>query len=493
MKKILKGNVITGDEKLFLQFELGKKKQGIEKLFLEDSISANNLQQSENNSIKIGYVIKDDYDEKIVKGDSAARIGTTLVNLMNARDKISPMLIKYYNLIQNFDINTVQEIYTDIGAIINEFKLKELKTDYEIDEALLEIYQKIATKDDEELKSCKQLIQTLSAERYADKDFLYILKFIEKLFGIKNNNNYNYYNRSDFIWIATEILGNNEDDIQAEYNFLLLNVVKELEKRLTQKLKENEALKSLIGKIFRNFYNDYNFASDPNNLYSLLENIRSSMQNNPYNPYYKNMYEYISNLENKKADTILERFEKFSLKEMSKIFVETLIEDIDYISSNYNDVSEATTNAIIISKNTYKYEISSFYELFHISKYYIKEDGNNLKACNLCGKYFITQGKVTEQHCRRMYTKKLNCSEYVNYNTRKSNSSGSQCSKELNRIKAMLRKRDSVNKTDELVKFNEKLRNKKTEIKANESTPAKIYMKLLDWLKEEHKELKKYK
>ena len=45
MKKILKGNVITGDEKLFLQFELGKKKQGIEKLFLEDSISANNLQQ----------------------------------------------------------------------------------------------------------------------------------------------------------------------------------------------------------------------------------------------------------------------------------------------------------------------------------------------------------------------------------------------------------------------------------------------------------------
>lgn len=489
MEKNLKINVITGNEKLFLQFELGKKKQGIEKLFLEDSISANNLQQSQ--IIKMEYVIKDDYDEKIVKGDSAARIGTTLVNLMNARDKISPILIKYYNLIQKFDINTVQDLYTNIGVIINEFKLKELRTDYEVDEALLEIYQEIATKDDEELKSSKQLIQTLSAERYADKDFLHILKFIEKLFGIKNNNNYNYYNRSDFIWIATEILGNNEGTIQIEYNFLLLNIIKELEKRLTKQV--NETLKSLISKIFRNFYNDYNFASNPNNLDKLLDNTNSNMQNNPYNTYYKNMKEYVSNLKNKKASDIKERFEKFSLQEMSKIFIETLIKDIDYICSNYNYVPEFTTNAIIISKNTYKYEISSFYELFHISKYYIKEDGNNLKACNLCGKYFITQIKVTEQHCRRMFKKKLNCTEYINYNTRKSNSSGSQYSKELNRIHAMLRKRDSINKTDEHTKFKDKLKNKQKEIDTEKITLEKKYMKMLDWLKEEHEELKKNK
>lgn len=500
MKKILIGNVITGDEKLFLQFELEKKKYGIEKLFSATAMSNDILQPSKNSNMKIEYEIADDYNEAIIKMDNTARIGITLTNFMNKIDKIYPILNQYWNLIKDFNISKMQELYNNIEIIIQNFNLKQYKLNYNVSEALLEIHQLMASKDAEELKSCKQIIQDISQEKNPNKEFLPILEFVKRIFDLKNKN-YHYYNYSNLIWITAEILDENKDNIYQNYNFLLLELIKKLELKL--KANVNEALKALISQIFRNFYNDYRQASNPEKLFEFLTTAKKNMENNPYNNYYKNIYKYISSIQlesisrkyNKEYDKT-KRFEKFSLQEMSKIFVKTLLEDINYISNNYNTVPNTISNTIILSKNVYKYEISSFYELFYISRYYIKEDGNNLTKCNLCGKYFITQGKITEQHCRRIYKEDLNCCEYSNFNARKSNSLDSRISKEKNDIKMMLIKRDLKNKTQEQDEFNKKLETKIDELnleknKLEENELEEKQRKLLEWLEAEHANLKK--
>lgn len=484
MKKNIIGNVVTGDEKLFLEITLGKKKTGIEQLFLKKPTSANHLQQSSiNNLMKTEYSIKDDYNEEIIKGDGTARIGITLTNFMNKIDKLLPILNKYINLIDDFDINKMKKLYAEIKGFINKFKLTEIKDDYNISEALLGLYNISENKD--KLKYCKNLIETTSKEDNIDEEFFNISRFIESLFHLKNN----YYSYDDLIWITFEIL-EKQDNIQQNYNLLLLDIIKKLEDQLNEKV--NEAIKELIHHIFKNFYNDYNFASSPSNLFDFLVKTKNNMENNPYNTYYKEIYNYIFNIqhdsisrkENKEYDKI-KRFEEFSLQQMSKIFINTLIEDISYILNNYNNIPDFISNDIIISKNTHSHRISSFYELFYISRYYIEEDGNNLAKCNLCGRFFITQIKKNEQHCRRKFTKKFNCSEYANFNTGKSNSINSQIYKEKNSILSMLRKRDLNNHTSELTEFNMRLKLKKAETNTKED--------LLDWLKLEHEELKKSK
>lgn len=496
MKKILGGNVFTGDEedekylftgdeKLFIQFEIDEKRNGTERLFFINSMPADLV--SENN-IEIEYDIADDYNEAIVKGDNTARIGITLTNFMNKIDKIYPVLNEYSNLIKDFDISKMQELYTNIESNIKDFNLEQSELDYNVSQALLEIHQLIASTDEEELKSCKQIIQEISQEKNPNEEILHIFEFVKRMFDLKNKN-YHYYSYSNLIWITAEILNNDKATMQQNYNYLLLELIKKLE----QKIKVNDPLEALVHQIFKIFYDDFRYASNPKNLLQFLVKLKNNMEKYPYSTYYKNIYKYISNIEDRKVLNIEKRYERFSLQEMSKIFVDTLLEDISYILENYIIVPDTIANTNMLSEKAYKYELSSFNELFYISRYYIKEDGNNLTKCNLCGKYFITQGKVTEQHCRRIYKKELNCCEYVNYNTRISNSSSSQVSKVKNNINTLLRKRDLKNNTNEKDDFNKKLQDKIKEINSEKISLERKNIKLLDWLKAEHTNLKKSK
>ena len=134
MEKDIIGNVVTGNEELFLEFVLGKKKTCVEQLFIENPvvINSNNI----HNLIKSKYNIEDDYDEEIIKNNQPNRIGITLTNFMNKTDKLLPILNKYLKLIDTFNIDKVKKLHDEIKAIINNFELKNIPN---IDEELFQI------------------------------------------------------------------------------------------------------------------------------------------------------------------------------------------------------------------------------------------------------------------------------------------------------------------------------------------------------------------
>lgn len=489
MEKDIIGNVVTGNEELLLEFVLGKKKTSVEQLFIESPVvtSSNNT----NNLIKSKYNIEDDYDEDVIKDNQPDRIGITLTNFMNKTDKLLPILNKYLKLIDTFNIDKVEKLHDEIKAIINNFELKNIPN---IDEELFQIHQRIL--DEDEKKSYKRLIDLISKiknEKNIDTEILKTLKFMESLFHLKND----YYNYNNLLLITVELL-NKEDDVQQYYNWLLLNLIQKLENKLN--LEVNETLKILIHQIFKIFYKDYYFASNPSNLFDFLSHTSNNMKANPYNKYYQNIYKYISSIQheaisrkiNKEYDRI-KRFKKFSLQEMSKIFIDTLIKDIIYISDNYNNVPDVISNTIETSKNTYKYKISSFYELFYISRYYIEKDGNNLTKCNLCGRYFITQGKVTEKHCRRIYKENLNCCEYAIKYFRETKSFSAEISDTHNKIRSMLKKRDASHNTKQFDEFNTKYKDIKNKIDLENISRDEKAEKLLNWINLEYKNLKNIK
>ena len=302
MKKCLGGNVFTGDkedekylftgnEKLFIQFEIDKKRHGVERMLLINSMPADLVSK---NNIEIEYEVVDDYNEEIIKGDNTARIGITLTNFMNKIDKIYSILNVYSNLIKEFDIKKMQELYTNIESIIKDFNLEQSKLDYNVSQALLEIHQLISSTDEEELKSCKQIIQEISQEKNPNEEISHIFKFVKRIFDLKNKN-YHYYSYSNLIWITAEILNKDEDTMQQNYNYLLLELIKKLEEKI--KLKVNEPLKVLVYQIFKIFYDDFRYASNPKNLLQFLVKLKNNMEKYPYNTYYKNIYKYISNIE----------------------------------------------------------------------------------------------------------------------------------------------------------------------------------------------------
>lgn len=477
MKKNIIGNVVTGDEKLFLEFTLGKKETTVEQLFLESSVVTSS--SNTHNLIKLKYDIEDDYDEDIIRDNQPDRIGITLTNFMNKIDKLLPILNKYLKLINTFNMNKVEKLYSEIKANINNFELQNIPN---IDDELFQIHQKILNENEKKLyEKSTDLISKIN--KNIDTEILNILKFMESLFHLKND----YYNYDNLLLITIELL-NKEDDVQQCYNWLLLNLIRELENELN--LEVNEALKILIYQIFKIFYKDYHFASNSSNLFNFLSNTKNNMQANPYNTYYQNIYKYISSIEDKKTSNIIERFKKFSLQEMSKIFVETLVEDISNISNNYNDVPDVILNTIETSKNTYRYEISSFSELFYISRYYIAKNSSNLTKCELCGRFFITQGKVTENHCRRLYKENLNCCEYTIKYFRKTKSFSSEISDIQNKIRTMLKKRDTSHNTKQFNEFKTKYQEKKNEIDLKNISQEDKAKELLNWIKLEHKNLK---
>ena len=196
------------------------------------------------------------------------------------------------------------------------------------------------------------LIEEYSTEKEGNKEYLEILKFVESLFHLKPN----YLRYTDLIGITIEILNNPEDSISNNYNFLLLNLIQNLEHALKKQLKPNKPLPILLYQIFKIFYADFDFAKNQNNLLKFLSETKRNMENNPYNTYYREMYKYVSSIQNFKTSNIIEKFKEFSLQDMCNVFIKSLIQDISCISSHYKEVPSTIFNTVTVAKNTYKYE-----------------------------------------------------------------------------------------------------------------------------------------
>ena len=477
----MEGNVITGNEKLFLEIKLGKKKNGTEKIYLESAILAKNIPLKDKEVlIKKEYPIKDDAKEKIIQERNNARIGITLANFMNKIEKISPILNKCLKLINTFNVNDVQKLSTDITSLINEFKITNIYSNSDIREFLFDINYFLSGNPTEKLK---MLIEKYSKEKEGNKEYLEILKFVESLFHLKPN----YLRYTDLIGITIEILNKPEDSISNNYNFLLLNLIQNLEHALKKQLKPNKPLLVLLRQVFNIFYADFDFAKNPNNLLKFLSETKKSMENNPYNTYYREMYKYVSSIQNFKTSNIIEKFKNFSLQDMCNVFIKSLIQDINCISSHYKEVPSTIFNTITVAKNIYKYELTSFYELFNISKYYILENKQDVQKCKLCGRFFITQVKQTETTCRRIYKDNYTCTDVINKSLSASNS---EISDIKNKTESMLRKRDNKNNTNELKLYRNNFDNNINEFNNKYSSKEEADKKIIEWAKKEHERLK---
>lgn len=469
MKKInekIVGNIYTGNEELFIQFILGNKKEGKEEIYLENCDTTSQI-LGNNNTLKFAkhqYAVRDDYNEKLAEGVSSARIGTTLTNLLNKNEYILNTLMKYYKIIEDFGIDKVQELCACIEKILNESNIINVEVKYNLWEIL------------EEANNIKE-------DTYSDK--VQFLNFIEEVLKLKTND----YEYEDLIIIADEILEDEKDIVLRNYGILLKNILYKLEKELKEKL--NKPLQMLVSQIFKKFYADYYFATNKNKLFDFLKNTRINMENSPYNTYYKNLYKYMISIENRKIADVVGRFEKFSLQEMSKIFANSLLEDIRYmIENDNNNVVYKFSNEIQETKNVHKCKITSFKELFIVSKHYILQDGNLLKTCKVCGKYFVTYNKTSNEACRRIWTNGKTCSENLDYNNKVGNTIDIKISKEKTAIRNMLKKRDVKHETKEKEIFNDKLKSYINKLDLEKSTKKDKQHKLLGWLKSQHEELK---
>lgn len=472
MKKInekIIGNVYTGNEKLFIQFTLGNKKEGREEIYLENYDFMNQV-LGDDNSLQLAkhqYLVKDDYNEKLTEGANLARIGTTLTNLLNKNDYIISTLTKYLKFIEDFGTDKVKELCANIQNVIEKSNVKSLKTQYNLWEVL------------EETNNVKV------DSNFEKRQFL---NFIEEVLNLKTND----YEYEDLIIITDEMLENEKDIILRNYSILLKNIIYKLEKELTEKL--NKPLQMLINQIFRQFYIDYYFVTKKNKLFDFFKNAKTNMENNPYNTYYKNLYEYMLNIQNRKTANVSIRFERFSLQEISKIFVRSLLEDIRYmIENDTNDIVYKFPNEIQNLKNVHKCKIASFKELFVVSKYYITQDGNLLKTCKVCGRYFITYNKTSNEACRRNWTNGKTCSENLDYNNKVGNTVDIKISKEKTAIRNMLKKRDVKYGTKEKEIFNAELKYYINKLNLEKSTKKDKQHKLLEWLKLQHAKLKENK
>ena len=227
-----------------------------------------------------------------------------------------------------------------------------------------------------------------------------------------------------------------------------------------------------------------------NNYYKDFEkDIISKKLNNKYNTYYNKLYEYM--LSNKEPKYDLngirqEKYSDFSLRNMVKLFVESVLEEINYMIENYYsedldldlDINIKPTNQVI-KEEKYRHKITCFKELFISSKYYISISGKYLKKCKICMRYFVTEtGNKTL--CKRIYKNGLTCSQLGNKYSTAGNSLEKQIKSELKSIKNMLDRRGDLDFFSTL----------ETEFSINIEKYGDSD-KVLKWLQEKHEELKK--
>lgn len=493
-KKIKTGMVITGNEKFILEFTLGKKRTGIEKVYVQKnknffektSVKETSIDESlytDENLMKLEYLVFDDFEKGNIN-----RVGTTLVNFLNQADKIREYLFMYLKKVENLSIKEIENLCNKIKKIIDDYKVNSNEIDKELSYTFYEIWANARL--NEIFECCEQLEKHIDAKNnkgeHIIEEELRAIKFTKKIFSLKFEN---YYDESTIFLITDSIFQNEEiidnstlkNIVEDIYNHNLKVLIQDLERKIKDFL--NEPLQILIDIIFKQFYGDfYTINNKKEKLYDYFVRSAKNSERYPYNLYYKNMFEYMDKIRKKKGPNIIEKFKNFSFKEMSIIFIKSLISNIDEMITENNKELPLFSSNIIINNKTHQSEISSLYEMFYISKYYISQDGRELKKCHLCGKYFVTENTTAETHCRRIFKNGKNCSEYANLNSRTGNDISKKIGKIYNNITSMLRNRDKYNHTTELANFNKRYNDIKLQ---GEET-----QQLLSWLKEEHKKLK---
>ena len=476
-------NLITGKEQIIFQFKIEKSKEGIEKIYIQNNPIANDLilsgldekEKKEIETIKREFKIKDDYGDE--GGNN--RIGTTLTNLLNKSDDILIILEKYRKIVKEENIERIEEVYAKILTLIDKFKLKQLN----IEKVLNLMYKIYYVFNDIELSKKikdKKIIYREIISQYEEiqknKYYEVVNNFLEELYLLKAE----YLEEIELIILTENILDKNDEAIENCYKNLLLKIMKELENKLKSKI--NLPLKFLLYQMFSIFYKDYEVIKEEKALNKFWLNTYERYKQRIYNTYYEKTSIYMNSLYDKSINRIKEikrmpkgdielpkKFENFSYQDMAIIFVQSLIDDIEFMINNYENRDLNFTNISLLKapNSDNKYEILFWNELFYVSMYYIFKNKTTLKKCKTCNKIFIAQKPNRDKNCQRKCPKnnKLTCREYADKSYRKGNGTKNEVSKIVNKIYAMLNKRlenDKIdtNKFSGITKELESLKNK---------------------------------
>ena len=542
---MLRGNYYDGEEKFYIEFAI--KYARMKKSFTEterqnrdDYIGEKIVEEKiKRDGSEICYIgntdntiekvredipeIKDDYNEDR-EGKMKNAIGTTLVNLLNKNTPLYRTLSKYYHLIVNYDEKPIEKFINEAKNILEQIdgdKNIVLDNVYIIANALED-----ACKGN--ISKMKKEIEVMLKNLEVDTNTLEF-KTAERIILDISNISDNDLTLLEKIDILNEVFENNKDILDFTFKNKILQKVDELEKELKELV--NEPLKLLISKMFKQFNSDYNIPyyvkNDDYDLYKLyiksikdLE-IRNKREHNnhPCSVYYREMLEYIQQLEEdyeKKMAYYKENenkinirpkrpylYEEFSCKQMAFIFIKSMLHELNLIEQNgvkeelncpyyFNTkIRQVEENGKDFFTKNYKCEINCFMELYYISRIYIKEDNNILKRCNMCHKWFLTKSRTDEIYCRRKFedTKKT-CQEHAKSRIEKGKDTLEfKISKNINNIMSMMRSREKIGKhrrKKEANKVRQIIKEKEMEMKSEKITKEELN----EWLKKYHTQLK---
>lgn len=450
-------SVVTEKANLYIKFEKGEtKKSGKESVYLEDlplikkelenklnKIRKEKIEHKKNQEnnhyikyepdllTKWNFNIADDGDEMRSTENTHGVVGTTLVNFLNKTDNIVVILNEFSEKMENYNMDIIKEKQKEIISIINQYKNKCIEEEF---------------------------IMQLSADDYFEYNEDTIIKeFVHKVYELEDK----YVTKENLYQLTLNILMKTYNEPALYLRNMICNI-KCFESAFIEDL--NMPLTFIIRDVFKCFYDDLYFIEfNKKNLYTFFKQLPTKIENHKYNTYYKEVYKYMLEIENMDTTDSNNRFKKFSFNKLCTIFINTLRIDILNMLENY-DTSKIKINEIEVKNvnNTAIYEISSLNELFYYSQYHIKEDGRGLQYCNLCGRFFITDFRKSETHCRRKYkiidSKIFTCCDIVNFNSNKGYGKDRQIDSMLSKIKLNLVKKDLENKSYEYEKFKSEFR-----------------------------------
>lgn len=444
-KKSFKNNVnlISGNEKIYMEFQIGKAHEGKERIFLKNSTIDEQFLLSEFNSdmkqeiivLNKEFIIKDKYNEKRKNN----KIGTTIVNLLNEDKSILKLIDEYLNIIQAITIEDINKKCSEISDIIKKFKIEDLDSNFIIDNC----YKIYNTNWNDKL----ELSLVLNQENDNINNLMLIIDFLKDLYLLENN----YIKQIDLINLVELILHKNNNFLEIYQQHLIMNTMKVLEDKLSNVLAK--PLKFLLRQMFQDFYRDCILNINEKNIIEILKIYQYRYNQYPHNTYYKKVAEYINNLYNKfmnekrklkrSSDTRelhLNDFSKSFCIDVCQIFLKTIIYDINFMEENYQNENLKFIDNRLVNKftNCYEQEISSFGEMFFISLYFIFQDKTLLKRCKTCKKFFIADKPQRDKNCQRIYKNNLTCRSYADKNYRSRDEISNQISRKENAINTLL-------------------------------------------------------
>lgn len=475
--------VLTVDAKLYIEFLLGSSKKGKERIFYEDSpktkkqvedrlnkyrkIAIEKKAKKENNKYikyypeqlaKWTFNISDDYEELRTYDNKEEIIGTTLVNFLNKVDIIIQDINIFEKKLKQYNIIAIRSKKDRILSLLNKYKIEDFNIDNIYEGLTMALYNDYKYFDD-------------------NKEIETILNLAQELFLLEDN----YFEKEDLKQFILDIINNVYTENEMYEKILLYNI-----KRFENKIQNsvNNPLKYIVNEIFNCFYKHYNYITLNNSLYEFFNKLQDDVQEYMYNKYYKNLYEYMIEIEDVEEERLDRKFNNIELIKVVDIFVNSLRNDIVTMLENYDtrNIDFGNTNLIKEDKKVLLH-ITSLNELYFYSQYCINEDGRALKYCKLCGRFFITDYKVSENNCRRIYeegNEKLSCCDIIKYNSNKGYGRKRKIENRLAKIKLELIKMDCKNKTSKYSIFQQQLYKFIKENKYEKT--EEHYKEILEWL-----------